>query len=265
MIQKTTQLKLDISSMDSIEERIEALKDGYKDETAYLVSCGPSLTTHNQQILKDKLKDKLVICAKQSLNYLNDICDFHLLSAYNFQPYSYENKNTIKWWQLTACNMNGELNKIVNEWKHDIDIYIPIVSGPWITLEGSTAYTRNFDNWKKLSSDTQMLWGPGILYESGFPLCYLLGVKNIVTIGWDIGDLSKYNGQVHDYNWFNQHATDLYDIRMETGPDYTELKNTIECTKEMYDWFLENKIKVRILSEINPADSRFKRITLEDL
>ena len=125
MITKTKDIKNKLSSFETIEERLEFLKDLYKDETAYLVTCGPSLTTHDQQILKNKLKNKLVICAKQSLNYLNDICDFHLISCYNFQKYSYENENTIKWWQLTACNMDAELNRIVNEWKHDIDIYIP--------------------------------------------------------------------------------------------------------------------------------------------
>ena len=265
MITKTKDIKNKLSSFETIEERLEFLKDLYKDETAYLVTCGPSLTTHDQQILKNTLKDRLVICAKQSLNYLNDICDFHLRSCYNYQKYEYENKDTIKWWQLTACNMDAELNRIVNEWKHDIDIYIPVISGPWITLEGSTAYTRNFDNWKLLETDTKSMWGPGILYESGFPLCRLLGVKRIVTIGWDIGDLSKYNGQEHDYKWFDQHATDLYEVHMETGPDYNELKNTIECTSAMYDWFKKENIQVQIISDTNPADKRFERITINEI
>ena len=80
MHKNTTNIKSKLQKYESIEERIDLLKNLYKDETAYLITCGPSLTTHDQQVLKDKLKDKLVICAKQSLNYLNDICDFHLVS-----------------------------------------------------------------------------------------------------------------------------------------------------------------------------------------
>ena len=261
----TKDIKDQLLSYDTIQERLEYMKDMFKKETAYLVTCGPSLTEQDQKILHDKLKDKLVICAKQSLNYLNDICDIHLVSVYNYQKYEYKNDNTIRSWQLTACNMDNELNRIVNEYKHDrIDLYFPVISGPWITLEGSTAFTRNFDNWKQLGKDTQVMWGPGILYESGFPMCYLLGVKNIVTIGWDIGDLSRYEGD-RDPNWLEQHATDLYTAKVGQGPSYLELKNTIECTSAMYDWFEKEKIKVQILSDKNPADARFERITIDEI
>ncbi len=267
----TKQLKQQFYQYNSIEERFELLKNKYKNETAYLITCGPSLTTHNQQILQEKLKDKLVICAKQSLNYLNDICDFHLMSVYGFQPYTYNNPNTIVSWQLTGCNMNEELNRIANQWEQKIDLYFPVISSPWITIEGTTAFTRNFDNWKELGTNTQMVWGPGILYESGFPLCYHLGVSKIVTIGWDIGDLTKFkseNGyQLGDNAWFKEHSTDLYSLQANpgAGPDYTELKNTIECTTKMYDWFKKENIQVQIISDINPADKRFERITIDEI
>jgi hypothetical protein len=258
-------IRTQLQSYDSIEERLNFLKGMFDGDTAYLVTCGPSLTTHDQKILREKLKDKLVICAKQSLNYLNDICDIHLVSTYNFQPYDYKNDATIKSFQLTGCNMEDELHRITQKWNHELDLYFPVISGPWITLEGSTAYTRKFDNWKQLGSDTQVMWGPGILYESGFPMCYLLGVKRIVTIGWDIGDISRYNGQDRDPNWIEQHATELYEAGVGKGPSYTELKNTIECTSAMYDWFEKENIKVQILSDTNPADERFERITIEQL
>jgi hypothetical protein len=261
----TKEFKDELVSFETIEERLDFLKNKFKDKTAYLVSCGPSLTKNDQSLLKERLKDELVICAKQSLNYLNEICDIHLVSTYNFQPYDYKNPNTIKSWQLTAMNMQNELNRIVYEWGHDIDLYFPVISGPWITLEGSTAYTRNFDNWKKLGTDTQVLWGPGILYESGFPMCYLLGVSKIVTIGWDIGDISRYNGNDRDPNWIEQHAQELYTSNVGKGPSYIELKNTIECTSDMYEWFERQSIQVEILSDTNPADNRFKRIKIEDL
>ena len=266
MLDITKQIKEQFKSVDvSIEERLDILKDAYKNETAHLITCGPSLTNHDKEELKDKLKGKLVICCKQAQKYLGDIADFHLISAYNYQSYDYPNKNTIVWWQITKCSIDNELDKICNDWRHPLDVWIPVVSGPWIDLNGTVAYTRNFDLWKRLSTDTEVTWGPGIMYESGFPLALHLGCKNITTIGWDIGDLSKYNGNFHDTNWFEQHATELYDMKMETGPDVNELTETINCTKEMYDWFQKEGVTVRLLSDTNPADTRFKRITLENL
>ena len=55
MKQITKQLKQEIQSFNSIEERLKHLKDRYKGETAYIVTCGPSLSKHNVNSLKLKL------------------------------------------------------------------------------------------------------------------------------------------------------------------------------------------------------------------
>ena len=137
-------------------------------------------------------------------------------------------------------------------------------------MDNTTAFSRNFNNFLAYK-EGKIIWGPGILYETGIPLALHLGCKDIVTIGWDIGDLSKFKPEggykLGDDDWRKEHAEDLYanGVHAGAGPDYVELKETIDCTKEMYDWFLENKINFRILSNTNPADERFERITLEDL
>tara|TARA_Y100000361_G_C11159118_1_gene346026 strand:- start:1146 stop:1970 length:825 start_codon:yes stop_codon:yes gene_type:complete len=268
MLNRTKDIKKKINKLESIEERIDFLKDSYKDKTAYLITCGPSLTKHDKEELKEKLKDKLVICCKQAQKYLGDIADFHTISVYNYQPYDYPNEDTIVWWQITKCSIDNELDRIVNDYHHPLDVWIPVVSTPWIEKSGSVAYTKNFDLWKRLATDIELTWGPGIMYESGFPLAIHLGCKNIVTIGWDIGDISKYESNdpmAHDYNWFEQHATELYDMKMQTGPELEELTHTINCTKDMYDWFKKENINVKLISDTNPADNRFKRITLGDI
>jgi hypothetical protein len=33
----------------------------------------------------------------------------------------------------------------------------------------------------------------------------------------------------------------------------------------MYDWFVQEEIDVEILSDTNPADERFKRITINEI
>ena len=94
MIEITKSFKKSIGHLDTIEERLELLKDKYKDETLYIVSCGPSLKDHNVEELKSKLKNKLVFTIKQAYSVLNDIVDFHLLNTYNLSNYDWD-KNSI--------------------------------------------------------------------------------------------------------------------------------------------------------------------------
>lgn len=256
-----------IRSIEETEARIDALKDAAKGQTAYLITPGPTLTSHDREKLLEKLEGKLVIACKQAYDYVKEVATFHLLSCYSYQPYEYYSEDTIRHWQLTGMNIPNELQRI-DKWNQRIDIMLPVYSTPWIQLHQSTAYTREFNNWD-LYGEGKTVWGPGIMYESAFPLALHLGCTDIVTIGWDIGDLSKFKHQhgykLGDDDWIHEHASTLYKTHAGAGPDYTELKETIECTKEMYDWFSERNINVRILSDTNPADKRFERITLEDL
>ena len=260
----------ELRKIEDTYERIKFLKDKFSDQTVYITTPGPSLLSHDRNKLIEKLKGKPVIALKQSYNYVKEVATFHGMSAYGYQPYEYYSDDTIVHWQLTAMNMPYEVNRIQNEWKHRADILIPCYSTPWIDMNKTTAFSRNFDNFLAYS-EGKAIWGPGIMYETGIPLALHLGAKEIVTIGWDIGDLSKFEAKdgykLGDDNWRKEHAEDLYaaGVHAGAGPDYRELKETINCTKEMYDWFFEKGIKVRILSDINPADERFERITLRDL
>ena len=262
------ELKSLISSTNDSYERIKLLKDSCKDETIYLVTPGPSLTTHNREKLLEKLEGKVVLACKQSYEYVKEVATFHLMSAYSYQPYEYYSESTIVHWQLTAMNMPHEINRIKNEWKSPADILVPCYSTPWVDMYNTTAFSRRFEQFETYG-DGRIIWGPGIMYESGFPLAMHLGAKKIVTIGWDIGDLSKFQKKdsfkLGDEMWVKEHAHSLYKTHAGSGPDYKELKETIDSTKEMYDYFLDKKIEVRILSDRSPADKRFKRITLDEI
>lgn len=260
-------LLAELSHTDDSYERIKLLKNRFKGETIYVVTAGPSLLKHNREELLKKLEGKVVIALKQSYEYVKEVTTIHGMSCYSYQPYEYYSEDTLVHWQLTAMNAQWEVNRIQNEWKHKADILIPCYSTPWIPMERTTAFTRDFNNWLAYS-EGKAIWGPGIMYETGFPLAIHLGASEIVTIGWDIGDLSKFkpeDGFKLGDDWHEEHAHTLYKIKADGGPDYRELKETIDCTKEMYDWFLEQNIKVRILSDMNPADERFERITLDEL
>jgi len=262
------ELKKIIQKTQDSYERINLLKDVFKGETVYIVTPGPSLTTLDRNKLVEKLKGKPVLACKQAYDYVKEVATFHLMSCYSYQPYEYYSDDTIVHWQLTAMNMPHEINRINNEWKSPADILIPCYSTPWVDMYNTTAYSRRFSQFETYSTG-KIIWGPGIMYESGFPLAMHLGAKEIVTIGWDIGDLSKFENnprhKLGDDLWIKEHAQSLYKTHAGSGPDYEELKETIDSTKEMYDYFLEKQIKVRILSNTSPADSRFERVTLDEL
>ena len=48
-INQSTRTKL--QSYETIEERLNFLKGMFKGDTAYLISCGPTLTQHDKEIL----------------------------------------------------------------------------------------------------------------------------------------------------------------------------------------------------------------------
>ena len=54
-------LKSKVLGFNTYEQINTNIKDAAKGETAYLVTCGPSLTSHNREELIKKLDGKLVI------------------------------------------------------------------------------------------------------------------------------------------------------------------------------------------------------------
>jgi len=142
------ELKKLISQVDDSYERIKLLKDVCKNETVYLITPGPSLTTHNRDKLLEKLKGKVVLACKQSYEYVKEVATFHLMSAYSYQPYEYYSDDTIVHWQLTAMNVPGELQKIKEEWKHKHDILVPCYSTPWVDMFNTTAFSRRFSQFE---------------------------------------------------------------------------------------------------------------------
>ena len=139
--------------------------------------------------------------------------------------------------------------------KYPIDLYIPVINPPYVTTEQTIQATCNFDDFRKISKDTEVLWGPGIMLEIGFPLAIHLGCKKIITIGWDGGDPSKIKHD-HFYNDANN---------IDTVPMDGEVLEAVKSTSKMYEWFVDNGIEFNIVSDINKADKRINRLDIGEL
>lgn len=244
----TEELKNKIKNLDSIEERLNLLKNKYEGETAYLVTCGPSLSNHDGDVLNDKLRDKLVISVKQAHDVVGDISDFHLLNTYNLKDYNYTTNDSIVVWSVSKSYAQNQLERIQHK---PLDIYFPVINPPYITPQDTIAGSCNFDDMKLLGKRCEVTWGPGMFYEMMIPLCLHLGIKNIITIGWDLKVTDKHE---HFYN-----------EKMNCKPQDGELQQAINSTKPFYEWCNINDIKLKIISNDNQVDSRFERMDISGI
>jgi len=256
MLTITKEIKKNIQKCESIEERLEGLKDKYIGETAYVTACGPSVNELDSSVLKSKLKDKLVVSIKQSFDIVgSELCDFHIMNTYNLKPtqYDYGNvNNTIIAWAVAKSYMDEQLNKIVTQ-NRPLDLYIPVVNPPFITDEQTINGSLNFDEMKLLGEKCEMLWGKGIFYELVVPILYHIGVRDIVTFGFDV-HIGKYE------HFYGEHETS------SCFPQNGEMEQIVNASPHFYDWCVKNNITLRIFSKLNGLDKRFERInSLEEL
>ena len=251
----TPTLKQEFSNLDSIEERLKLLKDKYKNETAYIVTCGPSLSKHDLNLLKSILKDKLVICIKQAQNILEDETDFHLLNTYNLSDYKW-NSNSIVYWSLSKSYAHEQLQRIVNM-KAPIDLYIPVINPPFINYSQTIQATNNFEDFYMMEKNIEVKLGIGMMYEMAIPLILLLGCKKVVAIGWDLD-----NPQNSSNEWNHFYKNNVNKI---TKPAEGEIAEKLKSTDKLYDWFTSKGIDFKIISDESFISSKFPRITLNDI
>ena len=131
---------------------------------------------------------------------------------------------------------------------HPCDLWVPVVNPPYIKYE-ECMHMGDWDKLLMLQSIPETWWGTSILFEQAIPMALLIGCTEIYTIGWDMT-----TGQ-HSYNHKEVEFTPM------SGEEQKTL-DSIKGTTSLYDWCKNKNIKINILSEINKADSRFKRLKL---
>ena len=250
----TKNLKNQISNLDSIEERLELLKDKYKGKTAVILATGPTLNDHNHEEMRNifsKRDDLVIMPIKHAYSVTQDTSDFHISNLFNIDrqnPTKYKNLETIiTFFNVAKSYQETHLN-IISDNNHPCDIWVPCLNPPYITDKDTIQATGNFDLFWMLGKETQTIWGKTILYSSAIPLALHIGCRSIVTIGWDLGTGTHF---------YPKESGDV-DVK------YTE--EAITTTPQLYDWCKNNNIDFKILSKTNPADSRIERLnTVKDI
>lgn len=281
MKKQTLEIKQTLKNLTSLEEKIVFLKNKYALEECYIITAGPSLRDIPPKILKEKLQDKLVLMVKQTFNVAPELADFHLLNSWNYTPYDYrQNPATIVLMEKTPqdpatpglqedllFNISGVAKNLSKEEK----------------LANRLAQKLNFDDYL-FESHLDRPWGPGIIYELGIYLALHLGVKKIIAIGWDIGEIGAktmehfYDSkkpQVLDKpkNLLQKQQLSLLEklknrflgktvIYNEPGFFEGEVELIARSTKNLYMWLQEKGVELEVVSSKSVVDMCVPRRTL---
>ena len=254
---ETTSLKKQINKVKTLQQKVDLLKDSFKGETCYVLSCGPSLLDYTEKELREKLDGKLVLAVKQAYNRVPDLVDFHFFNCANIpsprgfpivEHYQYETGEPI-----VVASSNYPLGQRWSKHqKHDLFFKIPIrteINNQFVCK------TKNFDDYD-LSNNIERPCGPGIMYETVIYMAAHLGVKKIVAIGWDLSQTNPKDPS--EYQHFYKQE-DMF-IKGDILP--WEVAVTCEASKELYEWLQGQNIELEIASNKSSLYEKIPRVVL---
>ncbi len=156
------------------EARVRVLQNAYAGETAYFISCGPSLADVWNEALAEFLQDKLVIAIKNAYDLRPDMVDMHIFNAGRYTPLTYKHPDTLRF---------------VIEHRHlasagsRLPIPYPYRSGN--AVSALAVVSKQFEYWE-LQRSLRRPWGPGVMLELGVFLPIFLGCTRAIVFGWDM-------------------------------------------------------------------------------
>lgn len=246
-----------LASIPVLSDKLEFLKDRHKNETLYILNCGPSLNEYDFDYLKEKLKDETVFAIKQAYNYFPEITDYHFFNCSNLpldkefekiqQHYSYLKKRPV-----TISSSNYDLG---TRWaplqKNDIFFKIPIrteINNEFVTV------TKKFEDFL-IDKNLTRPCGPGIMYETVFYMAVHLGFKEIILVGWDLRQKDANEDNYEHFYGTNNNVINKGDVLN------WEIKTTCEASKELYYWLKEKDIDIKVASS-SAVYEKIERVTL---
>ena len=242
------------TDVKSQAERLQLLKDSFRGETCYILSCGPTLTDHNQDKIKKILSNNLVISVKQAFDLYGEYTDFHTYNCANYKNYDYSVYNPITIEASTSPRPLGNC---------DIKFFIRERD-----FNKSVSVTHNFDDWTYDAQTLLRPYGPGIMYESVFYLAQHLGVSEIITIGWDNKLLDSTAAKQHFYDkeGSNYKKEDfIHSNEVAQNPAAVQTLNhewevTTAAIEPFSQWLQSQGTTLKIISDINPAPASIEKV-----
>jgi len=241
MKQKVKKLKKEINFFVNPKTQLEILKDSFKGEECYILSCGPSMSKYSTEEIRKNVSDKLVVTIKQAYLKFGDISSFQFFNCNNFTNYQSKD-TTILVSQADALPEEAARKHIWKNQKYDLNFLLKDNK----IKENKLANKLNFDEWK-FCNRLDRPWGPGLISESVFYFLEHLGVSKIRTIGWDHIDPKSLNRrQKHFYD--NDDQIKKSDIQFRASESmHLELEESIELSKHTANWFESLGVELEVL------------------
>lgn len=255
----------------SLQTKFERLKGAYAGETAFILACGPSLAEYTPEHLTELLKGRLVLCIKQAYDFVRPEADFLLLNSWNFRAYDFQEGRPV------VIREHGANDPPVYL-KGDMELMIPKPS----SRSDQLALSKKFDDYV-FSKQIERPWGPGVLYEIGFYLAEHLGVKKVVTLGWDVGVKNSpqmphfYDTNSPEVVKLVRASRDITDVAERNlflhnnGVVYNrpriipeEVDDCAAVSADWFDWLASRDIDLRLVSRQSMAADKIVRTRIED-
>lgn len=248
-------LKKEVQTLESQKEKLALLKDMFKGDKCYVLSCGPTLLDNDQEKLKASLKNNVTLAIKQSYDMFSDLVDFHVYNCGNYKNYDYGDSEPIiaeastTPWKLGTCDLKFFIKER--------------------DFNNSVSAKHNFSDWTLDKQQLLRPYGPGIMYEIVFYMIQHLGFSEIITVGWD----NKLTGTDQS----KQHFYDKEDSEFDKSKfiHYNEVAENVEMQQLSQEekittdviglwntWLSENGCTVKICSSINPAPEEIERVKI---
>tara|TARA_Y100000296_G_scaffold36897_1_gene42724 strand:+ start:16249 stop:18291 length:2043 start_codon:yes stop_codon:yes gene_type:complete len=252
----TNKVKWKLDRLSSLEDKVAFLKNKYEGETAYILTCGPSLNDYSSEYLVDLLRDKLTITVKQAYDKVKDVADFHLFNcanlplAENGTHYNYgENK------PIVVASSNYMLGQRWNAKKQDVDVFFKIPIRTEID-DQFLCKTRKFDDFL-LEKTLERSCAPGIMFETVFYTAVHLGVSKIVVLGWDLEHDAAEDIEEHKHFYGSTSGLvnrgDILDWEMRVNR---------EASKDLYYWLKDRGVELEIASNRSTMYEGIPRVKL---
>jgi hypothetical protein len=250
-----------IDTPDMSQRRLALLKDAYKDETCYILNCGPSLNEYNEEFLNEFLKDKLTLAVKQAYHKVPDVVDFHFFNCSNMPQqdqlgcyYNYFKPSGHR--PIVVGSSNYDLGQRWHPMAQECDLFFKIPIRTKINNE-FLVRTLRFDDYT-LDKTIFRPCGPGIMYETVLYMAQYLGVKDIVVLGWDLSN--DKNISPNNYKHFYGTTRDLVNRGDILG---WEIEETRLASQPAHEWLKNKGIDLKLASSQSKLWKGIERIKLE--
>lgn len=189
MRDKTKLLLSSIRKEQTLSDKTAVLLDSFKGETAYIISCGPSLNVVLTEEMKRFLADKLVLTIKRAGIELPS--DFYFMNFARMAAYKLPDPNTIRVGSSDWSIISSSKEQFCQLVETGVDLfYLVHCDG----FDKSLAVSKKWESALLTNKDymNKRPWGPGIILDIALWLALHLGVSRVIIFGWDMKVEGKY-------------------------------------------------------------------------